>query len=135
MADATPELVLGIESSCDEMAAAVVRRGREVLASRVQGQHDLHRPYGGVVPEIASSDHVRQVSDVVAAALADAGVPAEALSAVGMLMADSVRDYAAGVMGRPDVEARFRELERETRTLGLGYYADRAKRALEPPAR
>ena len=51
------------------MAAAVVRRGREVLASRVQGQHDLHRPYGGVVPEIASRDHVRQVSDVVAAAV------------------------------------------------------------------
>jgi N6-L-threonylcarbamoyladenine synthase len=84
MADATPELVLGIESSCDEMAAAVVRRGREVLASRVQGQHELHQPYGGVVPEIASRDHVRQVSDVVAAALAEAGVEAQALSAIAV---------------------------------------------------
>jgi len=77
-----PALVLGIESSCDEMAAAVVRDGREVLSSCVQGQHELHRPYGGVVPELASRDHVRQVSEVVAAALAQAGVAAEALSGI-----------------------------------------------------
>ena len=77
-----PELVLGIESSCDEMAAAVVRRGREVLASRVHGQHALHQPYGGVVPELASRDHVRQVSEVVAAALSEAGVAAEQLSGI-----------------------------------------------------
>jgi N6-L-threonylcarbamoyladenine synthase len=48
--------VLGIESSCDEMAAAVVR-GRTVLASVVHGQGDVHAPYGGVVPELASRDH------------------------------------------------------------------------------
>jgi N6-L-threonylcarbamoyladenine synthase len=77
-----PELVLGIESSCDEMAAAVVRKGREVLSTCVQGQHELHRPYGGVVPELASRDHVRQVSAVVAQALAKAGVAAEALSGI-----------------------------------------------------
>ena len=79
---AMPELVLGIESSCDEMAAAVLRRGRDVLATCVQGQHELHRPYGGVVPELASRDHVRQVSAVVAAALAQAGVAAEDLSGI-----------------------------------------------------
>jgi N6-L-threonylcarbamoyladenine synthase len=76
------ELVLGIESSCDEMAAAVVRGGREVLSSCVRGQHELHRPYGGVVPELASRDHVRQVADVVAAALSQAGVAANALTGV-----------------------------------------------------
>jgi N6-L-threonylcarbamoyladenine synthase len=74
-----PELVLGIESSCDEMAAAVVRRGREILSSSVRGQSAVHRPYGGVVPELASRDHVRVVSAVVDEALGGAGVPLEAL--------------------------------------------------------
>lgn len=66
------------------MAAAVVRRGCEVLSSRVHGQQELHRPYGGVVPELASRDHVRQVSAVVADALAAAGVAAEDLAGVAV---------------------------------------------------
>jgi len=66
--------VLGIESSCDEMAAAVVEDGLEVRASTVHGQLDVHRPYGGVVPELASRDHLRTVSQVARAALAEAGV-------------------------------------------------------------
>ncbi len=61
---AAPTLVLGVESSCDEMAAAIVRDGHEIVASVVHGQEDVHRPYGGVVPELASRDHVRAVSDV-----------------------------------------------------------------------
>ena len=65
-------LVLGIESSCDEMAAAVLRSGREIVSSAVHGQENVHAPYGGVVPELASRDHVRVVSGVVAAALAEA---------------------------------------------------------------
>jgi N6-L-threonylcarbamoyladenine synthase len=81
-----PRLVLGIESSCDEMAAALVRDGREVLASRVHGQDRLHRPYGGVVPELASRDHVRHVSQVVQAALAEAGVAERELDAVAVTM-------------------------------------------------
>jgi N6-L-threonylcarbamoyladenine synthase len=68
------DLVLGIESSCDEMAAAVVRDGREVLASSVRGQGEVHQPYRGVVPELASRDHVRAVSAVVEETLARAGV-------------------------------------------------------------
>jgi N6-L-threonylcarbamoyladenine synthase len=64
------------------MAAAVVRGGREVLASAIQGQVELHRPYGGVVPELASRDHVRCVSAVVSAALERAGIAASALDAV-----------------------------------------------------
>jgi N6-L-threonylcarbamoyladenine synthase len=81
-----PHLVLGIESSCDEMAAAVVRDGTSVLASRVQSQLELHRPYGGVVPELASRDHVRFVSQVVRAALDEAGVAERELDAVAVTM-------------------------------------------------
>ena len=74
--DAFPEdgLVLGIESSCDEMAAAVLRGGREIVSSAVHGQESVHSPYGGVVPELASRDHVRVVSNVVEAALSEAGL-------------------------------------------------------------
>jgi N6-L-threonylcarbamoyladenine synthase len=79
-----PEFVLGIESSCDEMAAAVVRRGREIVASVVHGQAQVHGPYGGVVPELASRDHVRSVSAVVADALAGAGLAASELDAVAV---------------------------------------------------
>jgi N6-L-threonylcarbamoyladenine synthase len=81
-----PDLVLGIESSCDEMAAAVVRDGRDVLASGVRGQVDVHQPYRGVVPELASRDHVRVVSAVVEDALARAGV---ALGELGGIAATS----------------------------------------------
>ncbi len=79
-----PTWVLGIESSCDEMAAAVVRDGREIAASCVQGQEDVHRPYGGVVPELASRDHVRAVSQVAERALALAGIGAEQLGGVAV---------------------------------------------------
>jgi len=79
-----PEFVLGIESSCDEMAAAVVRRGREIVSSVVHGQAHVHRPYGGVVPELASRDHVRSVSEVVAAALAGAALDASQLDGVAV---------------------------------------------------
>ena len=77
-------LVLGIESSCDDMAAAVVRDGRDVLSSRIHGQADVHAPYGGVVPELASRDHVRAVSDVVADALREAAVDERDLTGVAV---------------------------------------------------
>ncbi|MDE0885528.1 MAG: tRNA (adenosine(37)-N6)-threonylcarbamoyltransferase complex transferase subunit TsaD [Myxococcota bacterium] len=77
-------LVLGIESSCDEMAAAVVRSGREVLSNVVASQNEVHAPYGGVVPELASRDHARVVSGVVEAALAEAGVAPEALDGIAV---------------------------------------------------
>ncbi|MCA9505407.1 MAG: tRNA (adenosine(37)-N6)-threonylcarbamoyltransferase complex transferase subunit TsaD [Myxococcales bacterium] len=84
--DALPEspVVLGIESSCDEMAAAVLRDGREILASAVQGQERVHAPYGGVVPELASRDHVRVVSDVTEAALREAGLDLDAIDGVAV---------------------------------------------------
>ena len=77
-------LVLGIESSCDETAAAVVRAGREVLSSVVNSQIASHRPYGGVVPEIASREHVGNFPVVAAEAVARAGVAWEALDAIAV---------------------------------------------------
>ncbi len=67
-------LVLGIESSCDETAAAVVRDGREVLSHVVLSQIAAHRPYGGVVPEIASRAHVEAMAPVITEAMDKAGV-------------------------------------------------------------
>ncbi len=62
-------LVLGIESSCDETAAAVVRNGREILSSVISSQIDLHAPFGGVVPELASREHLSKIEPVVKEAL------------------------------------------------------------------
>ena len=72
----SPELVLGIETSCDETAAAVVSGGFEVRSSVVSSQVELHRQYGGVVPEVASRAHLEQLLPVVVAALDQAGVEA-----------------------------------------------------------
>jgi len=77
-------VVLGLESSCDEMAAAVLRGDCEILSSVVHGQADVHAPYGGVVPELASRDHVRVVASVVERALDEAGISADDLDGVAM---------------------------------------------------
>ena len=69
-------VVLGIETSCDETAAAVVADGRCVLSSVVYSQVPLHQPYGGVVPEIASRSHVEKIGGVISEALREAFVPA-----------------------------------------------------------
>ncbi len=79
-----PELVLGIESSCDEMAAAVVERGRVIRSSVVHGQVEVHEPYGGVVPELASRDHVRAVHAVAEAALREADIGLGDLSGIAV---------------------------------------------------
>lgn len=81
---AAAALVLGVESSCDEMAAAVLEGGRRILSSVIHSQNDVHAPYGGVVPELASRDHVRSVSDVVVQALREAGVAAGELTGVAV---------------------------------------------------
>jgi N6-L-threonylcarbamoyladenine synthase len=67
-------LILGIESSCDETAAALVTSDRRILAHKLAGQEAAHRPYGGVVPEIAARAHVEVIGPLVEAALAEAGV-------------------------------------------------------------
>lgn len=67
-------IVLGIESSCDETAAALVDSDRRILAQRIASQDDSHRPYGGVVPEIAARAHAERLTPLIAATLADAGM-------------------------------------------------------------
>ncbi|MGI8663707.1 MAG: tRNA (adenosine(37)-N6)-threonylcarbamoyltransferase complex transferase subunit TsaD [Acidimicrobiales bacterium] len=74
--------ILGIETSCDETAAAVVVEARDVLSSVVSSQVDLHARYGGVVPEIASRAHVELLTPVIAQALVEAGVDDSAIEAV-----------------------------------------------------
>ncbi len=76
--------ILGIESSCDETAAAVVVDGREILSSVVSSQLDIHRKYGGVVPELASREHLRQIVPVVREALLQAGLNFSDIDAVGV---------------------------------------------------
>ena len=76
--------ILGIESSCDETAAAVVADGREILSSVVASQIDVHRKYGGVVPELASREHLRQIVPVVREALLQAGLSLQEVDAIGV---------------------------------------------------
>jgi tRNA N6-adenosine threonylcarbamoyltransferase len=76
--------ILGIESSCDETAAAVVADGREILSSVVASQIDVHRKYGGVVPELASREHLRQIVPVVREAVSQAGMKLIELDAIGV---------------------------------------------------
>lgn len=77
-------LVLGIESSCDETAAAVVRDGREILSSVISSQIDIHRQWGGVVPEIASREHLEKIDPVVDEALANASVDLAEIDAIAV---------------------------------------------------
>ena len=70
-------LTLGIESSCDETSVAVVKNGREVLSNVINSQIKIHEQYGGVVPEIASRNHVEAISEVTKQALKEAGVTFE----------------------------------------------------------
>jgi N6-L-threonylcarbamoyladenine synthase len=76
--------ILGIESSCDETAAAVVADGREILSNVVASQIEIHRKYGGVVPELASREHLRQIVPVVREALAQASIKLGDLDAIGV---------------------------------------------------
>jgi N6-L-threonylcarbamoyladenine synthase len=77
-------LILGIESSCDETAAAIVERGARTLASVVASQIPTHAPYGGVVPELASREHLRAIVPVVRAALAQANLTLADLDAIAV---------------------------------------------------
>lgn len=85
-------LILGIESSCDETAASVVKNGREILSNVVLSQIDIHRLYGGVVPEIASRNHLECINFVVKEALQQANVTLQNLDGVAVT-------YGAGLVG------------------------------------
>ena len=81
MPDAT---ILGIESSCDETGAAVVRSGREILSNVVASQIATHQPYGGIVPELASREHLRAIVPVVRQALAESGHSYQSVDAIAV---------------------------------------------------
>ena len=85
-------LILGIETSCDETAAAVVRDGREILSNVVVSQIDIFAEYGGVIPEVAARSHLEAMMPVVDKALADAGVSWDEIDAIGVT-------YAPGLLG------------------------------------
>src|SRR5690242_4912931 len=74
-------LILGIESSCDETAAAVIRDGEKLLSNVVSSQIATHSPYGGVVPELASREHLRAIVPVVREAVSNAGISLDAIDA------------------------------------------------------
>src|SRR5205807_2412810 len=76
--------ILGIETSCDETAAAVVRSGEELLSNAVFSQIATHQPYGGVVPELASREHLRAIVPVVRRALYDAGHTLQSIDAIAV---------------------------------------------------
>jgi N6-L-threonylcarbamoyladenine synthase len=103
--------ILGIETSCDETAVAVVRDGREVLANSVASQVKQHAGYGGVVPEIAAREHLNAIQTVADVALAQSGLPLKAMDAVAVTNAPGLVPallvgcaYAKGLalaLGRP----------------------------------
>jgi len=86
------KLILAVESSCDETAAAVVKNGREVLSNIISSQIDLHTLYGGVVPEIASRKHTEQINQVIEEALKTAGVTLKEIDAIAVT-------YGPGLVG------------------------------------
>lgn len=85
-------LILAVESSCDETAAAVVKNGREVLSNVISSQIALHTQFGGVVPEIASRKHIEKINQVIEQALVDAQVTLSDITAIGVT-------YGPGLVG------------------------------------
>ncbi len=85
-------LILGIESSCDETAASVVRNGREILSNVISSQIELHKVYGGVVPEIASRKHIEKINQVIEEALEEAKTELQDIDAIAVT-------YGPGLVG------------------------------------
>ena len=77
-------LILGIETSCDETAAAVVKNGEEVLSNVISSQVALHAEFGGVVPEIASRNHLEKIDEVIRLAIKEAGISMQELTAIAV---------------------------------------------------
>ena len=92
MSETKDVLILAIESSCDETAAAVVRNGREVLSNIISSQIEIHKLYGGVVPEIASRKHIEKINQVIEEALEEANVTLDDIDAIGVT-------YGPGLVG------------------------------------
>ncbi len=92
MSESKDILILAIESSCDETAAAVVKNGREVLSNVISSQIEIHKLYGGVVPEIASRKHIEKINQVIEEALKEANVTLDDVDAIGVT-------YGPGLVG------------------------------------
>ena len=84
--------ILGIESSCDETAAAVVENGQRLLSNIVHSQIDIHTQYGGVVPEVAARSHIEMINPVIEKALSDASCDWSDIEAIAVT-------YAPGLIG------------------------------------
>ena len=92
--------ILGIESSCDETSIAIVKNGREVISNVISSQIDIHKIYGGVVPEIASRNHTKNIDIVLNEALSQAGLSLKYISAIAVT-------YGAGLLGALIVGVTF----------------------------
>lgn len=86
------KIILGIESSCDETACSIVRNGRIVISNIISSQIDIHRKFGGVVPEIASRNHTLAIENVVREALTEASMTMDDIDAIGVT-------YGPGLLG------------------------------------
>lgn len=93
-------IILAIESSCDETAISIVKNGREVLSNLVSSQIEIHRRFGGVVPEIASRNHLMAISNLYEEAIKEAGIVPQDLDAIAVT-------YGAGLMGALLVGVNF----------------------------
>lgn len=102
-------IVLSVESSCDETSVAIVKNGREVLANIIATQIEIHRRFGGVVPEVASRNHITAISNVFEEALVVAGIEKSQIDAIAVT-------YGAGLMGALLVGVNFAK--------GLAYSLD-----------
>jgi len=137
-------LVLGLETSCDETAAAIVADGREILANVVASQVELHRQYGGVFPEVASRQHVLDIVPVIEAALAQAGVEWTTLDAIAvtsgpglvgsLLVGVNVAKAIAWAKGLPLIGVNHLEAHLYANWLSPAHNATRTAQHVPPPA-
>ncbi len=121
--------ILGIETSCDETAAAVVQNGSDILSSKVSSQVELHHRYGGVVPELASRKHIEAIVPVVAEAISDSGLDAKQIDAIAatrgpglvgaLLVGYSFAKAYAYTIGVPLIGVN--QFDKVAKLLGLGY--------------
>ena len=127
--------ILAIESSCDETAAAVVRNGRTVLSNIISSQIDLHKLYGGVVPEIASRKHIEKINQVIEEALCEADCSLDDIDAIGVT-------YGPGLVGALLVgvaEAKANAYARNLQLIGVHHIEGHISanyienKELEPP--
>ena len=120
-------LVLAIESSCDETAAAVVKNGREVLSNIISSQIALHTLYGGVVPEIASRKHIEKINQVIEQALADArGVDLVKIAPMAKPPVCKIMDYGKFRFEQSKREKEARKNQRivDIKEIRLSLYID-----------